>query len=150
MRGTDFLYLNSWLNICQLYNMSRLKYSIIIVLFSVTSFSLLAQDAEKTEIAKAIQAGNSQAIGNYFAQSVDLTLNDLEDVYSKDQAVVILKKFFEENQPESFEVKHQGKSKLEDHFYIGDLKTNQQTYRLTFFLKKEGDSFKLKQLRIEQ
>jgi len=109
-----------------------------------------SQAAEKQSIASAIQKGDAKAVGAYFAKSVDLTLDDLEDVYSKDQAIVILENFFTENPPTSFKLKHEGKSKLEDHFYIGDLETESQNYRLTFFLKKEGSDFKLKQLRIER
>ena len=130
--------------------MPKLKYSILLIISLFLFQRTFSQDAEKEAIAAAIKAGDAKTIGTYFAKSVDLTLNDLEDVYSKDQAIVILGDFFSENNPESFSLKHQGKSKLEDHFYIGDLKTSTQTYRLTFFLKKEDEAFKLKQLRIER
>jgi len=130
--------------------MSKLKFSIILFLGLFLMENAFSQAAEKQSIASAIQKGDAKAVGAYFAKSVDLTLDDLEDVYSKDQAIVILENFFTENPPTSFKLKHEGKSKLEDHFYIGDLETESQNYRLTFFLKKEGSDFKLKQLRIER
>jgi len=130
--------------------MSKLKFSIILLLSLFLVQNAFSQSAEKESIASAIQKGNAQAVGSYFAKSVDLTLDDLEDIYSKDQAIVILENFFSDNPPTSFKLKHEGKSKLEDHFYIGDLKTEGQNYRLTFFLKKEGSDFKLKQLRVER
>lgn len=130
--------------------MTKLNFSIILLLGLFLVENVRSQASEKEAIAHAIQKGNAKAVGAYFATSVDLTLDDLEDVYSKDQAIVILENFFSENPPSAFSLKHEGKSKLEDHFYIGDLKTPDQGYRLTFFLKKEGDAFKLKQLRIER
>lgn len=130
--------------------MSKLKFSIILLLSFFLLEKAFSQESEKKAIAEAIQNGNAKSVGAYFAKSVDLTLDDLEDIYSKDQAIVILENFFSENPPKSFKLKHQGKSKLEDHFYIGDLNTEGREYRLTFFLKKEEDAFKLKQLRIER
>ncbi len=130
--------------------MSKLKLSLLLILGLFIFKNAHTQASEKNAIAEAIQKGNAKSVGAYFAKSVDLTLDDLEDIYSKDQAIVILENFFSENPPKSFSLKHEGKSKLEDHFYIGDLKTEGQDYRLTFFLKKEDDAFKLKQLRIER
>jgi len=130
--------------------MSKLKFSIILILGLIFSIAAKSQASEKESIANAIQDGNAKALGIHLAKSVDLTLDDLEDIYSKDQAIVILENFFSENSPTSFNLKHEGKSKLEDHFYIGDLETTAQGYRLTFFLKKEDEEFKIKQLRIER
>lgn len=129
--------------------MSKVYFTILLLLTSCIIQTAFGQAKEKEGIAKAIQAGDSKEIGTYFSDSVDLTLNDVEDVYSKDQAIVILNDFFSTNMPSSFSIKHEGKSKLQDHFYIGDLVAEKNSYRLTFFLKKEGESFKLKQLRIE-
>jgi len=130
--------------------MSKLKFSLILILGLFLIENAFSQASEKESIASAIQKGNARDVGAFFAKSVDLTLDELEDVYSKDQAIVILENFFSENPPTSFSLKHEGKSKLEDHFYIGDLTTQGENYRLTFFLKKEGSVFKLKQLRIER
>src|SRR5690554_5306250 len=123
----------------------------IFLLFIVSALALSSygQTAEKQNISKAIQEGNAKLLGGYFTKSVDLTVTDIEDVYSKDQAEVILTRFFNENKPKSYSVKHEGKSKLDDYYYIGDLVTATGTYRLTFFLKKEGEIFRIKQLKIE-
>lgn len=112
-------------------------------------FSSVCQTEEKEGISAAIQSGNAQSLSGYFTESIDLTLLDIEDVYSQKQAQVILSKFFIDNVPSSFNLKHEGKSKVEDFYYIGILKTNTGNYRVTFFLKKENDGFNIKQLRIE-
>jgi hypothetical protein len=120
------------------------------LLFAITvSFLSFGQVAEKDAIGAAIRAGDAKALSTYMMPNVDLTVNDVEDVYSKNQAEVILNQFFVKQKPTGFEVKHEGKSKMEDFYYIGDLTTASAAYRLTFFLKKEGNSFRIKQLRIE-
>lgn len=122
-------------------------FSILVVVFF--AFSANAQTEEKDNISKAIQEGNAKNLSEYFAPMVDLTVKDIEDVYSKEQAEVIITRFFSENKSVSYSVKHEGKSKLDDYFYIGDLKSESGIYRLTFFLKRESDRFKIKQLKIE-
>jgi len=126
-----------------------MKKFFLLFIVSALALSSYGQTAEKQNISKAIQEGNAKLLGGYFTKSVDLTVTDIEDVYSKDQAEVILTRFFNENKPKSYSVKHEGKSKLDDYYYIGDLVTATGTYRLTFFLKKEGEIFRIKQLKIE-
>jgi len=110
---------------------------------------LFAQDSTKEAIDSALQKGNSVEIASHFLPSVDLTVENSENVYSKDQAEMILKKFFEDHKPKSFTLKHEGKSKIDDFYYIGSLVTENGNYRLTYFLKKSGDNFMIKQMRIE-
>lgn len=126
-----------------------MKKFFILAFFSLATCFSYGQVAEKQGITKAIEAGNAKALGGYFTKTVDLTVKDIEDVYSKEQAEVILTRFFNENKTTSYTVKHEGKSKLDDYYYIGDLVTATGTYRLTFFLKKDGSVFRVKQLRIE-
>ncbi len=126
-----------------------MKKFLILVMLSVFTIASYGQASEKQGITKAIHEGNAKALGAYFTKTVDLTVKDVEDVYSKEQAEVILTSFFNENKTKTYSVKHEGKSKLDDYYYIGDLVTTSGTYRLTFFLKKDGEAFRVKQLRIE-
>lgn len=127
------------------------KIALLISYFLVVALTIksTAQESEKTGIATAIEEGNARDLGVFLAESVDLTMMDQEDVYSQNQAQVIISRFFSENKPESFEIKHEGKSKLKDFYYIGELKTANGAYRVTFFLKKQDNGFRVKQLRIE-
>lgn len=122
-----------------------------VLIFFFIGFFLggFAQTAEKEAITKAVRTGDSKNIAAYFLPSVDLTVVSVEDVYSRDQAEMIVQRFFEGNSPAEFNLKHEGKSKLDDFYYIGSLKTEEGVYRLTFFLKKGDDGFRIKQFRIE-
>lgn len=107
------------------------------------------QTAEKNAISEAIKSGDPQKVAFYFMPSVDLTVESAEDVYSKDQAEMIIRRFFEDHVPKGFSLKHEGKSKLDDYYYIGTLNTEKGDYRLTFFLKNTDENFRIKQMRIE-
>jgi len=109
----------------------------------------MGQSVEKDAISDAIKSGDPQEIAMYFMPSVDLTVESAEDVYSKDQAEMIIRRFFEDHVPKGFTLKHEGKSKLDDYYYIGTLVTEEGDYRLTFFLKKSEGKFRIKQMRIE-
>ncbi len=117
-----------------------------LALFFISAF---AQDKEANLIAGALGKGDAQTIGVHLVRSVDLTILDDENVYPKDQVVRKLQAFFKSNVPKGFEVKHTGKSKLDDHYRIGDLQTSNGTFRVTFFMKAEDGKMKVKQLRIE-
>jgi hypothetical protein len=110
---------------------------------------LTAQEAEKSAIVDAIRSADSKEIASYFLPSVDLTVESVEDVYSRDQAEMIVRHFFEDHPPTSFQLKHEGKSKLDDYYCIGSLMTKSGKYRLTFFLKKGEEGFRIKQFSIE-
>jgi hypothetical protein len=115
----------------------------------MTMTAAMGQEVEKDAISEAIKSGDPQKIAVYFMPSVDLTVETAEGVYSKDQAEMIIRRFFEDHIPKGFALKHQGKSKLDDYYYIGTLTTQKGEYRLTFFLKKSEESFRIKQMRIE-
>jgi hypothetical protein len=141
--------IKTWLDIwcCQNILMKNFFYGVVL-LFAFSSVG--AQVAERDAVASALSSGNSNKLSEYFAKTLDLTLIDSEEVYSKEQAKVILTRFFSENRPSEFNLKHEGQSKLQDHYFIGDLVTDKGVYRITYFLKKENSDFRIKQLRIEE
>lgn len=126
-----------------------MKTIIINLFFAFLSVMAFSQSETKNEIATAIKEGNSIQLAEFFMPSVDLTVGSAEDVYSRDQAEMIIKRFFEDHQTIDFRLKHEGKSKLDDFYYIGTLKTDSGDFRLTYFLKKGENHFMIKQFRIE-
>lgn len=121
----------------------------LILILAVVPLLTVAQQKEKVAIHSAIETGDAKALGAHLAKGVDLSLKDVEGVYSKDQSVQILHRFFSDNPPSLFKMVHEGTSKSDDFFYIGDLQTSRGRYRVTYFLKKSDDVFVIKQLRIE-
>ncbi len=121
--------------------------TLILVLAPVLFYG---QDAEKKAIHTAFEKGDAKALSSYLATGVDLSVKDVEGVYSQDQTVQILTRFFNDNPPTMFKPIHEGKSKSDDFFYIGDLQTSKGRYRVTYFLKNSDNNFVIKQLRLEK
>ncbi len=126
--------------------MSRIA-SLLLIL--TLPLSLMAQGDVKDQVTLALKTGNARALATHFIANIDLTVPDNSDVYSKAQAEQILRKFFDEHVPSDLSIDHEGVSKMGDRYYIGKLHTSTGGYRVTFFLKKAGEVFQVKQLRIE-
>ena len=100
---------------------------IIITLFvALTAF---VNPIINEKIATAIKNGNSAAIASFFNKTVDLTLPKNEGVFSKSQAEIILKNFFTTNKPTDFKVVHDGESKNNTLYSIGNLITANGVFR---------------------
>jgi hypothetical protein len=80
---------------------------------------------------------------------VELTIPGNDGLFDNARAQQMLVGFFKENAPQAFVVKHQGTSKLDDQFRIGELTTTKGIFRVTFFMKKNDSVLQIKQLKIE-
>jgi len=100
------------------------------------------------DIANAIRSGDSKSISRYFDTTVDLTIIDQEEVYSKVQAEQIMRDFFSKNTPKSFAIIHKGESREGARYAIGSMVTAQGiTYRTYFYIKQQGSTVIVKELR---
>ncbi len=96
----------------------------------------------------ALRSGNADELSKYFDDNVELTLPDKSDNYSKAQAVLILKDFFNNNSVKDFDVKHKGDNGT-GHFCIGTLQTKSGNFRTTVFMKMKGNKQVVKQIRFQ-
>lgn len=101
------------------------------------------------EIILSLKNGNSKTLSVHFNQNVELVVLENDNVYSKVQAEQIVNKFFKNNRPESFSVIHQG-GKEGAKYVIGNLKTNNGSFRIYFLLKMNNGKDYIHQLRIEK
>ncbi len=123
-------------------------YILILLLFSGSAFA--GADIFE-DIGLAIRSGNSKEIGKYFNSSVDLTIMNQDDVYSRAQAEVILRDFLGKNTPKAFSIIHQGTSKEGARYAIGSLQTSQgASFRTYIFVKQVGGQFLIHELRFEK
>ena len=119
---------------------------ITLLFFSFQSFSFAGDIPDK--IISAFATGNSSQLSEFFNNSIELTLLEKEDIYSKTQAEMILRDFFAKHPPSKFTIIHKG-GKDNSRYAIGDLVSGANTYRITFLLKMDGDKVFIHQLRIE-
>jgi len=111
---------------------------------------LNAQQVEIQNIDSALKLGNAKNISKYFSNSITMNLLGVENVYSKVQAEQILKDFLSKNDCSNYQLKHQGNSRDKSVFVIGSFTSNDKKYRTYYFLRKEGDIFQIKELKIEE
>lgn len=111
----------------------------------LSSFTLLASI---DEMVKALREGNAAEIARYFDNTVEITLPDKSNSYSKSQGEVVLRDFFNNNPVKGFNLLHKGESNGSQ-YCIGNLVTKYGTYRATVFMKLKAGRQILQEIRFE-
>jgi hypothetical protein len=100
-------------------------------------------------VIDAISTGNAAVLAGYFNPSLTLAILDKEDIYTRQQAELIMKDFFARNTPTSFTVLHKG-GKEGSQYAIGNLVTPGSVFRVTIYLKVKDNKSLIHQLRFEK
>jgi len=102
-------------------------------------------------IAKALSAGDADALGKYLADNVAISIQDKEQNYSKARATEALRTFFGANKPKGFSQVHQGTSRENsDQYSIGNLNTATGNYRVYLYLKQAGSGLIIQEIRFDK
>ena len=121
------------------------------VMLMLLTFSLFASLDIFENISSSIRTGDAKQLSRFFNASVDLTILNKEEVYSKAQAEQIVKDFFGKNTPKSFTIIHNGLSKEGSKYAIGNLVTIQGVnYRTYLYIKQSGGTEFIQELRFEK
>ncbi|MCV9387820.1 DUF4783 domain-containing protein [Reichenbachiella ulvae] len=114
-------------------------------LFAILSIFFIAQVAmgqETTEnVEQAFNAGSAKELIKYFNQVTEVKINDVGANYSKAQAEPLLRDFFKQNPPASFEYIHRGTSPEGLKYNIALYSSRSKTYRVVLLLKKVNDQY---------
>lgn len=115
--------------------------------FPMLAFTVAGQSA----ITSAIGSGDIETLSTYFDETVEICILDLEDLLDKDEAKDQIASFFEEHQPKSFNLVHDGTSKGKDsRYFIGDLKTSEEIFRVYVYLMSSSDNYLIQEIRFEK
>lgn len=115
------------------------------ILFFLLSVSLLAQ----TDVATALRTGNANALATNFHSSIDLTILQKQNTYSKAQAEQVIQGFFDEHKPTGFKSNHTGASGDGSKYTIGTLETAKGVFRVYIYYKVIGGKELIQTLRFE-
>jgi len=121
---------------------------LLLPLLLFLSISLTAQDAEK--ISNCFMKGDASTLSSHFDSSIDMNIPGNSGIYQKDQAKVILSKFFSANATTQYEMKHEGGSKQKSMFHIGKLQTESGSYRTYLLYNSVEGVMQIIELRIEE
>lgn len=113
--------------------------------------SLIAfNDDVTTAIAAAIRAGDSRKLASYFNATIDLTVPGSDGTYSKSQAEMIVRNFFTQYPPASFNINQEGNSNEGSRFSIGTYVSKGKKFRTYFLIKRSGGVSLIHQLQFEE
>jgi len=121
-----------------------------ILLFLFLLFPI-ANTGDMDAIVKAIANGQVGILEQYLDSTVEVSLPDKEDIVEKEEAISLLKAFFEKNAPRGFGEIHQGASRGNDSiYYIGNLLTNSGNYRMYLFIHLNNGRPIIQEIRINK
>jgi hypothetical protein len=109
---------------------------IALVAFSL-SLSSFVPFYSLEEALAALRTGNARELAKHFDTRIDISLPDISDNFSRNQAEMILKDFFNNNGVKNFVVKHKGENNGSQ-FCIGLLQTKNGNFRTKLYMKKKG------------
>jgi hypothetical protein len=100
------------------------------------------------DVIGAIKTGNAAQMARFFDSSVEISMPDKSNSYSKSQAEMVLRDFFSNNAVKNFQVIHKGES-AGSQYCIGTLQTKNGAFRTTIFMKQKKETQVLQELRFE-
>lgn len=121
-------------------------FTFIFLIFVKTTFGFDVID----DVASTFKSGKATEIAKYFATTVELSIIDQEDIYSKSQATFILKDFFAKHPPIGVKIIHKVTSNANIKFGVLLLTTSNANFRVSVELKNNSSKFVLSQIRIEE
>ena len=95
-----------------------------------------------------MKTGNSSEIAKFFDNTVEINMPEKSNSYSKSQAELVLKDFFNSNTVKTFEIIHKGENSGSQ-YCIGTLITKNGSFRTTIFMKQKGDKQVLQEITFE-
>ena len=120
----------------------------ILVLTFITGLLSFRLFGVLDDVIGAMKSGSAEQLARYFDNVVEITMPDKSNSYSKSQAEMIMKDFFNNYKVKSFDVLHKGDNGTSN-YCIGNLQTKDGKFRTTLFVKQKGDKQYLQEIRIE-
>ncbi len=126
--------------------------NLLFVLLLSPAFAFANQGNPGLEaISAALNAGDIETLSKYFADNVEISIQDKEQVYSKAKATEVLRSFFDTNKTKSFSQVHKGTSRENsDQYCIGNLSATTGNFRVYLYLKVEGASISIQEIRLDK
>ena len=96
------------------------------------------QAADIKPVSEAIKAGNTEMLKDKMAEEVDIVVPGASKKGTGNDAITILKSFFQANKPTGFTVAHHA-DKNDSGFFVGKLTTSDKEFRVNItYITKDG------------
>jgi len=129
--------------------MKKFFQKIVLTLLLAGTVTLASAQAVIGTIGSAIGSGNVTAITRYFDNAVSMSISGNQSTYSRSQAEMVLRDFFEKHPPKGFNMDHSGGNNG-NRYAIGTLTTATGSYRTYFSVKQKDGTQIIQEIRIEK
>lgn len=103
------------------------------------------------DVVTAIRTNRIEDLSRYFDNIVPITINNSQTIYSRNQAEVVLKDFFDKNIPKDFLIMDNGSPNSATKFIIGNLLTpSGAKYSVYILMKQKNTDFYLQEIRLNK
>ena len=100
-------------------------------------------------ISKYLASGNVEALSAWFADNLEIAVLARESDASRAQARQIVKSFFDNHTPRSFNITHTtGRANMK--YALGTLMAGGEAFSVTIFMSCKNGTYKIQQLKIER
>lgn len=101
------------------------------------------------DIASCVRSGNTKELSKHFSSTVSMTLLNDEGIYSRVQAEIILRDFFNKHTPTDVKVAHRLDSNPNFRYVVLNLETAKDTFRVSYKLTNNDNTFEVTEFRVE-
>jgi hypothetical protein len=126
--------------------MIKMKHIFFAVILAV---AMLSFQKDSGFLNNAFKAADAKTIASYFQPKVEINIPGSEGLYSKNQAELMIKKFFENNPPQKYELLHNGSSNAGDNYVIGKYTSTNTIFRTFVLYQVENGKPVITEFRIE-
>ncbi|HUH18483.1 DUF4783 domain-containing protein [Albibacterium sp.] len=102
------------------------------------------------ELSGQFRQGNAKEISKYFSPTVNLSILNDNNVYSKVQAEIILESFFKTNSPTGSKIVHRLDSNPNYQYAVIELNTIKGYFRVSYSIKINDNQAQIVEIRIEK
>lgn len=124
----------------------------LLVNFTLVFFTVQAQNSSSPleDMVNALKNDRVADMVQYFDSFVPITLNNVQSIYSRNQAEIVLMNFFEKNSPKDFTVMENGSPDATSKFIIGYFITPANVKYSVYILLRLKGTFILQEIKINK
>ena len=100
-------------------------------------------------ISKYIRQGDAEKLSAWFSDNLEISVFSESNETSRAQARQIMKSFFENYTPRTFDIEHTaGRSTMK--YALGTLNAGGEVFEVTIFVSIKNDTYRIQQLKIRK
>jgi len=138
---------------CAIEMKPYLKKLLLLVSCTLLLLTVRAQVASVSPIEDMVNAIKNDRVADmekYFDSFVPITINNSQTIYSHNQAMVVLKDFFDKNSPKDFTVMDNGTPDPTSKFVIGAFTSQAGLRYNVYILMRLKGTFMLQEIRLNK